>query len=90
MANGKMAARKKGPDFETGLGQLEEIVKALEGGQLNLDQALRTFEQGVAVARQCQQVLRDAEQRVQQVLQSADGELSTTPLVRPDEELPPE
>ncbi|HEX4882351.1 MAG TPA: exodeoxyribonuclease VII small subunit [Porticoccaceae bacterium] len=80
-----MAARKKTLDFETGLSQLEAIVEALEGGKLGLDDALRSFEQGVGVARQCQQALRDAEQRVQLVMQNETGEFATAPFTSTDE-----
>lgn len=72
-----MATRKKTPDFEAGLVQLEAIVTALEGGALGLDEALQAFERGVAIARQCQQTLRAAEQRVQLVLTADSGETFT-------------
>ena len=72
-----MATRKKTPEFETGLKQLETIVTALESGALGLDEALQTFEQGVSIARQCQQTLRTAEQRVQRVLEADGGAIVT-------------
>lgn len=72
-----MAARKKTPEFEAGLNQLEAIVTVLEGGTLGLDEALHAFERGVGIARQCQQTLRAAEQRVQMVL-AADGDETVT------------
>lgn len=56
------------PDFEDALKKLEAIVAKMEGGQLNLDQALKHFEEGVILARQCQQALRQAEQRVQELM----------------------
>lgn len=83
-----MAARRKSPDFETSLSQLEGIVAALEGGELGLDEALRTFERGIGIARQCQRALREAEQRVQQLTQSPSGELVAEPFpdaAEPDE-----
>lgn len=75
-----MATRRKSPDFETSLSQLEGIVAALEGGDLGLDEALRTFERGIGIARQCQRALREAEQRVQQLTQSPAGELIAEPF----------
>jgi exodeoxyribonuclease VII small subunit len=56
------------PDFEGALKKLESIVTKMEGGQLSLDDALKHFEEGVALARHCQQVLRQAEQRVQELM----------------------
>jgi len=56
------------PDFETSLKKLETIVTKMEGGELSLEQALKQFEEGVALARQCQLVLSQAEQRVEQLM----------------------
>lgn len=80
-----MAARRKTADFETSLSQLEALVAALEGGELSLDEALRTFERGVGIARQCQQALRDAEQRVQQLTKTEAGEVIAEPFSEPGE-----
>lgn len=81
-----MATRKKTPEFEAGLKQLEAIVTALESGALGLDEALRTFEQGVSIARQCQQTLRAAEQRVQRVLEAEGGAVATEDFTDPGRE----
>ncbi len=84
-----MATRKKTPEFEAGLKQLEAIVAALESGALGLDEALRTFEQGVGIARQCQQTLRAAEQRVQRVLEADGGAAVTEAFIDQDREVDP-
>lgn len=55
--------------FEASLGELEQLVERLETGEQSLEQALQDFERGIALTRQCQQALRDAELRVQQLLQ---------------------
>jgi exodeoxyribonuclease VII small subunit len=55
--------------FEATLAQLEELVARLESGELPLDEALRTFEQGVRMTRECQTALTAAQQKVQQLLQ---------------------
>lgn len=81
-----MAARKKTPEFEAGLKQLAAIVTALESGSLGLDEALRAFEQGVGIARQCQQTLRAAEQRVQRVLEAEGGTVATEVFIDPGRE----
>ncbi|MBD3652971.1 exodeoxyribonuclease VII small subunit [Kangiella sp.] len=51
-------------NFESQLQQLETIVEQLEGGELPLDEALKVFEKGVKLSRQCQQLLAEAEQKV--------------------------
>ncbi|WP_213993329.1 exodeoxyribonuclease VII small subunit [Sodalis sp. dw_96] len=70
--------------FETALKELEQIVTRLESGELPLEDALNAFEQGVQLARQGQQTLKQAEQRVQ-ILQSEDQEAPLAPFT-PDAE----
>ncbi len=61
------------PAFEAALAQLELLVSRLESGDLPLDEALRTFEQGVRLTRECQTALAAAQQKVQQLLQRDGG-----------------
>jgi exodeoxyribonuclease VII small subunit len=62
------------PDFERALGELENLVQRLESGDLPLDEALQTFERGVALTRQCQGALKAAQQKVEILLKrSADA-----------------
>ena len=44
----------------------------MEGGELSLEQALKEFETGVSLARQCQHALQQAEQRITQLLNESD------------------
>jgi len=60
-------------DFEQALAELEQQVHRLEGGELSLEDALKAFESGVRLTRQCQQALDQAEQKVQLLLERADG-----------------
>lgn len=60
------------PDFETALKELEKIVAALEKGNLSLDAALRQFERGIALTRQCQTALKKAELKVEMLVQNGD------------------
>jgi exodeoxyribonuclease VII small subunit len=50
--------------FSEALGELEGIVSALEGGQLDLEDSLARYERGVALLRACQARLTEAEQKV--------------------------
>ena len=63
---------KKAPDLEKSLAQLEEIVQELEDGDIPLEKALKQFEKGVKLSRDCQTALQAAEQRVKVLL---NGEL---------------
>ncbi len=70
--------------LETRLGRLESIVVALEREDLELEQALELFEEGIGHLRSAQALLRETELRVEQLLEDAAGELSTEPLERDD------
>lgn len=55
------------PDFGEALKKLEDIVTSMENGSLSLEQALKQYEEGVALARQCQNALQEAQKRIQQL-----------------------
>lgn len=78
-------AAKKTPAFEDNLTALEGIVEQLESGQLSLDDAMKAFEKGISLTRECQTSLATAEQKVQ-VLLSKNGEESLQPLNHQDGE----
>ena len=61
-------------EFEDGVTELEGLVEALETGDVSLEQALGKFERGVTLARECQQTLKRAELRVDQLLADQNGE----------------
>ena len=65
--------------FEQALERLEEVVRELEGGDLSLEQALALFQERVALARQCEKQLDQAEARIEQLLE-ADGQVIAVPL----------
>jgi exodeoxyribonuclease VII small subunit len=75
----KPEAAKK-PDFERSLARLEEVVRKLESPQLSLDEAMRLFEEGVGLSRECQKQLEEAEGRVEILLKKADGKLAAEPF----------
>lgn len=71
------ATQARPVDFERALAELESQVQRLEGGDLPLEDALKAFEEGVRLTRQCQQSLDAAEQKVQLLLAKRDGSLDT-------------
>lgn len=76
-----MAARKNPPlIFEAALAELEALVGRLEQGELSLEQSLQCFEQGIALARGCHQILQDAEQKVEQLLETQPAQWTITPF----------
>ncbi|HET7593247.1 MAG TPA: exodeoxyribonuclease VII small subunit [Rhodanobacteraceae bacterium] len=60
--------------FEQSLDELEQVVAKMEGGELNLDESLRSFERGIALYRNCQAALEQAEARVKLLLDPAHPE----------------
>jgi len=61
-------------NLEKALADLEEIVEELESGDLPLEKAMKKFEEGIKLTRNCQAALKDAEQKVEILLKSAGGE----------------
>jgi len=68
-------AKKKtsGFDFENALEELEELVTSMEEGELSLEESLQAFEKGIKLTRECQTALKQAEQKVQ-VLINENGD----------------
>jgi exodeoxyribonuclease VII small subunit len=75
-------------DFEDALSRLESIVKDLEKGELSLESSLARYEQGIRLAKFCNEKLEEAEKRIEmlQVTETGDprrdatGRIRTTPL----------
>jgi len=80
----KTAPTPAGPspkgDFEKSLARLEEVVKRMEGPDLSLDEAMKLFEEGVTLSRECQKQLEVAEGRVEILLKKADGKIVAEPF----------
>lgn len=70
---------EKALSFEEAVGQLEQIVSAIETGQIGLEESLAKYEQGMELVKHCRGVLDRAEKRIEVLTQSAQG-LSAQPL----------
>ena len=66
--------------FEQALSRLDAIVRRLETGDVELDAAVGAFEQGVQLKRHCEAKLAEARERVEQITQTPEGDITTTPL----------
>jgi exodeoxyribonuclease VII small subunit len=51
-------------DFETSLKELEKIVRDLESGEINLDDSIKKFEEGIELYKKCRLTLNSAEKRI--------------------------
>jgi len=61
-------------NFEESMKKLETLVSELENGNLNLDESVKKFEEGMKIAKQCNNILEDAEKKIT-ILLEKDGEL---------------
>ena len=66
-------ATKKSVNLEKSIADLETLVDELESGDLPLEKAMKKFEEGIKLTRQCQAALKEAEQKVEVLVQSAGG-----------------
>jgi len=76
-----LEAPAEGPSFEVAIKRLNEIVQALERGDMPLEESLRLFEEGVKLSRVSQERLDAAEKRVEELLAVDDqGRARTAPF----------
>lgn len=67
--------------FEQSMMQLEDIVRQLEQGEAALDDSLKLFEQGAKLVSALHGQLDAAQQKVEQMMMGADGEIQKAPFV---------
>jgi exodeoxyribonuclease VII small subunit len=68
-------------NFERAIEELESIVNRLEGGKVPLEESVAIYERGEALKRRCEELLRQAEARVDKITTDANGKVvGTEPL----------
>ena len=67
-------------EFERSMTELEAVVTRLESGEVPLEEALKSFEEGIRLTRACQTALAQAEQKVELLVTRADGTTGTVPF----------
>jgi len=65
--------------FEEALQELETIVRRLEEGKINLEEAIKAYERGATLRAYCEKKLKEARLRVDQIIVESDGTLTTKP-----------
>ena len=71
----------KKQNFEASLKELESVVKALEGGEVSLDEMLTLFERGIYLTKECTTALDSAEQKISVLMKNRDsGEMEEQPF----------
>ena len=66
--------------FEKAMEQLEQIVQALENGDLKLEEALKKFEDGMKLSQQCAQKLEESERKINLLMKKTGGNIDTVPF----------
>jgi exodeoxyribonuclease VII small subunit len=80
-----MARKNQSPpkNFEEALAELEQILAAIEGGQVGLEDSLVKYERGTFLIQHCRGVLGSAEKQIELLSKAADGALESVPLQPP-------
>ena len=76
---------KRGRSFEQALQRLEEIVEALERGNLSLEESLTYFQEGTRLIKECTEQLEGAEAKIQKLVSTEEG-FRLEPISFSDEE----
>ena len=64
---------KKKQSFEESMVRLEQIVRAMERGDVALEESLKLFQEGTELVRSCQKLLDDAQMQVKMIMTAPDG-----------------
>lgn len=64
---------EKNATFESNMQRLEQIVRAMERGDVALDESLKLFEEGTALVRSCEKLLDEAQLQIEKVVKGSDG-----------------
>ena len=64
---------EKNQSFEQNIARLEQIVRAMERGDVALDESLKLFQEGTELVRSCGKLLDEAKLQIQKVMTAADG-----------------
>ncbi len=62
--------------FEESLNELEKVAQDIEKGDLSLEEAIKQFEKGIKLSKECSEKLDNAEKRINILVQNANGELT--------------
>lgn len=69
--------------FEEAMRQLDEIVSAMESGQIGIEESISRYEEAMRLAAQCRKILDEAELRIRRIQADASGEIRESPLDAP-------
>mgnify|MGYP003303728456 CR=1 FL=1 len=64
---------QKNQTFEQNMSRLEQIVRAMERGDVALEESLKLFQEGTELVRNCNKLLEDAQLQVKKIMTASDG-----------------
>jgi len=76
--------KKKSIMFEEALGELEEITRRLESGNLSLEESIQSYEKGMELKKICQEMLSRAEKKLEYREKKENGDLERKPITDED------
>ena len=76
--------KSKSQSFETSLNRLEEIVKKLEDGSVPLEESMKLFQEGTALAASCGELLDKAELEIVKLTKGPEGSIQEVPFAHED------
>ena len=68
--------------FETAMGELESIVSDLENGSIELEESIEKYQRGIQLKKHCDQKLKEANMKIDQIEIDKDGNVSEKPFTR--------
>ncbi len=75
-----MGKSGKALKFEEAMRRLDEIVRAMESGEIGVEESIAQYEEAMRLAAHCRQILDSAEQRIQKIQLDAAGRPQLTPF----------
>ena len=72
-------------NFEASLAELTQLLEKMEAGGLSLEGSMQCFEEGIALNQRCQEALSAAEQKVEILMQKAEGVCELLPFESKEE-----
>ena len=64
---------QKNASFESNMQRLEQIVRAMERGDVQLEESLKLFQEGTELVRSCNELLEKAQLQVKKIMTAPDG-----------------
>ena len=79
MVETKVPKDIKKMSFEAALAEIEDIVRELESGQGELNEAINAYSRGAALKQHCETKLKEAQAKIDKIVLGPDGEVSSEP-----------